>query len=1019
MQGRTVGQYLILEQLGSGGMGIVYKAHDNKLDRTVALKFLPPHLSSDDNAKQRFIQEARAASALDHANICTIHDIGEDDDGKLFIVMSFYEGQTLKYRLQEGALSVDDAVTIAYQIARGLATSHEAGIVHRDIKPANIMVTRKGDVKILDFGVAKLSESADLTQSGTTVGTAAYMSPEQAKSEEVDYRADIWSIGILLYEMLSGMHPFEGGYEAALVYSIINEDPAPLPSTLPAGLEEIVLRCLAKSAEGRFQSTDELAVVLEEYVGASGLRQAVGASATGETSVVTSSPSIFKIATLFTVVAFGVLAIVYAGMIGFGLPDWVFVTGIILMIAGLPITLFAALNEQKADGWPWLTLRRAAWGGVLSMSALALFSAGFMVMRLMGIGPAATLVSSGTLEQNAKLILAEFDNRTPDETLAESVTEALRIDLSQSTAIHLMDGSDIVDVLSRMGREQDARIDLNTAMEIATREGAEAVIYGEISPVGRGFVLSARLLAAGDGAELIAIRENAKDDGALIDAIDRLSKRLREGIGESIKTIRANKNLDYVSTRSLDALRLYSEAVIVADRGELERSRDLLLLAIDLDSTFAMAYRKLGITYFNLAAPSHLQVEAVTKAYELRDHLPERERWTATANYYATVERNNDRERAAYESLLDKYPDELPALNNLGLLHNIRGEPEQAVPILLHALEIGDRPSFYDNLLDSYSSLGDWDAVDQLLAQYETNHADTPMRYYFRFLEAMAKENYESADTLIRSSSMTDSPGWRALDEFFRGRYHGMRGQFAEAERYLRSAADLNIQRGSPDQGLLNYFDIALNYLEREKNPAKARQILDEGLLHIPLDSIPPISRPYSRLIELSARLGDIEQAKSYLKDYESLVPPELQQSDFGRWVAKASIQEAEGDLSGALESLKKVETIDHCGVCNDEFYRARTMEKMDSIDAAIDLYNEFRDNTWAAGINFFGEEKPVAYFRLGELYSIRGDIDAAIEAYSKFVDYWKNADLTVRPQVQYARERIDALLDQKAREPR
>lgn len=204
MTGQTIGQYEIHEQLGSGGMGVVYKATDTRLDRTVALKLLPPHMNADEGAKARFVQEAKAASALDHANICTIHDISEDESGRMFIVMTFYDGSTLKYKLQSGALPLSESIDIGIQLSRGLSRAHEAGIVHRDIKPANIMITARGEAKILDFGVAKLSQSADLTQAGSTVGTAAYMSPEQSKGELVDVRADVWSAGVLLYEMLTG-----------------------------------------------------------------------------------------------------------------------------------------------------------------------------------------------------------------------------------------------------------------------------------------------------------------------------------------------------------------------------------------------------------------------------------------------------------------------------------------------------------------------------------------------------------------------------------------------------------------------------------------------------------------------------------------------------------------------------------------------------------------------------------------------------------------------------------------------
>jgi len=1017
MKGRTVGQYEIQDQLGAGGMGIVYRAHDVKLGRTVALKFLPPHLSSDENAKQRFMQEARAASALDHANICTIHDISEDDDGQLFIVMSFYDGQTLKYQLDEGALPLNDAITIGYQIALGLATSHEAGIVHRDIKPANIMVTKKGEVKILDFGVAKLSETADLTKSGATVGTAVYMSPEQARSEPVDFRADIWSVGILLYEMLSGTRPFEGGYEAALLYSIINQDPNPLPEHLPEGLEEIVLKCLSKAPEDRYQSATDLASELESFMSSSGLMRAASATGVQEAVVDSGPPSLTRVAAVFVGVSIVVLGVVYAGMIGFGLPDWVFVAGFVLMAAGLPVTLYAAYTEAKGAATPWLTLKKAVVGGVVSMSALVIFSAAFMVMRAMGIGPAATLVTSGALEENAKLIVAEFENRTNDPTLGESVTEALRIDLSQSTVIHLMEGTSIVNVLSRMERDQDTKIDLNTAMEIATREGAEAVVTGEISAVGSGFLLSARLIAAADGRELIALRENAKDDGAIIDAIDRLSKRLREKIGESIKTIRANQNLDYVSTSSLEALRYYSEAVIVNDRGEIERSRDLLLQAIDLDSTFAMAHRKLATVYFNLGAPTHLQVEAVTKAYELRDHLPERERWAATAYYFARVDRDNDREIAAYLSLLEKYPDDMPALNNLGLVYSLRGEAEKAVPYLRHALDVADRASFYDNLLDALTSLQQWDEVSKLLDQFETNQPEHPRQYQFRFFEAISSRNYESADTLLKMASLNDGLVWQVSDEMLRARYFGMRGRFKEAEAANRLSAELNIERGSTDLALYNYLNVAFNFVDLQGKPDEARAMMNEGLSRIPLDSIPPISRPYSYLIKLLTRLGDIDRAKELRAEYETSVPLEVQRSDFQRWEAIASISLADGEPENALGMLTNIRTEDHCEVCS-VFEEARVLESIGNIDGAIATHESLTSNTYASVPWFFGEEIPISHFRLGELYSERGDLDNAIDHYSKFMDMWIEADEDVQPQVQYARDRIDALLAQKAREP-
>jgi len=307
MVGKTVSHYKIIEKLGAGGMGVVYKAEDSKLKRTVALKFLPPELTRDPDAKERFIREAQAASSLQHNNICTIHDIDETADSQLFMVMDCYEGQTLKEKINSGPLKIDESLDIAIQIAEGLQEAHEKGIIHRDIKSSNIMISSKKQIKITDFGLAKLSGQTKLTQTGTTVGTVAYMSPEQSRSLEVDRRTDIWSFGVLLYEMITGQLPFKGEYDQAVVYSIINDEPEPptaLRTGVPIELERVIAKAILKDPEKRYQHVDELLVDLRN------IRMEINTNTRAKTGKKKTGMSLGRVL-LFTVPFFLLIGLLY------------------------------------------------------------------------------------------------------------------------------------------------------------------------------------------------------------------------------------------------------------------------------------------------------------------------------------------------------------------------------------------------------------------------------------------------------------------------------------------------------------------------------------------------------------------------------------------------------------------------------------------------------------------------------------------------------------------------------------
>jgi len=313
MIGKTISHYKIIEKLGEGGMGVVYKAEDTKLKRPVALKFLPPHLTQDTEAKRRFILEAQAASALQHTNICTIYEINETDEDQIYISMEYLEGKTLKEKIKEGTLITEEIIDIVTQVTRGLEKAHKKNIVHRDIKPANLIVTDDGVVKIVDFGLAKLVGQTKLTKTGSTLGTAAYMSPEQSRGEDVDHRTDIWPLGVVMYEMLCGQLPFKGDYEQAVIYSIVNEEPEPLRKVDPAvpmELESIVHQTLAKKPADRYQTMEALREALEAV--AEGRKPHKFRSARGR---------IFGMSKVYGYAVLGLLAILFGFNVG-GVRDW-------------------------------------------------------------------------------------------------------------------------------------------------------------------------------------------------------------------------------------------------------------------------------------------------------------------------------------------------------------------------------------------------------------------------------------------------------------------------------------------------------------------------------------------------------------------------------------------------------------------------------------------------------------------------------------------------------------------------
>jgi len=602
--GRTVRRYRIEEKLGSGGMGVVYRAHDTQLDRTVALKFLPPHLVADETADERFAVEARAAAALDHPNVCNIHEIGRDEDERPFIAMAYYDGETLKQKLERGPLPSEEAAAYAAQIAAGLATAHAHGIIHRDIKPGNVIVTTEGVAKVLDFGLAKLAD-VTLTGTGMTIGTVAYMSPEHTRGEELDARTDFWSLGVVLYEMLAGQRPFRGDRQGAVIHSIRNDEPKPLGeliADLPPELERIVSKLLDKDPHERYQSADAFLGDLLPLA-PEGLHVERAISARGTWAAARSSfwsqlkqRKVYQTAVIYAVAAWMLVQVAETTLPYLGFPEGAITLVIVLTIIGFPVALGLAwafeitkegIHRTRPIGVapirprPLRSVPVRVARGVAGVLAIAAIGAG-AVVGVLGIIPGLPREAGARLDHNL-VAVAVLENQTGDAALDPLGRQAAeRI----AQGVHQQGIADVVSTEVALAEAEtgEGLRSPEAAASLARASGAGVVIHGayyvagdslqfqlQITDVAEGKVVSALkpiIAARGSGEALRLVQERAL--GALAAALD----------------LRAGDLYMPTQPPSIEAYRLYKQGEDAWDRGELEDALGYFEQAQASDSTW-------------------------------------------------------------------------------------------------------------------------------------------------------------------------------------------------------------------------------------------------------------------------------------------------------------------------------------------------------------------------------------------------------------------------------------------------
>ena len=725
-----------------------------------------------------------------------------------------------------------------------------------------------------------------------------------------------------------------------------------------------------------------------------------------------------------------------------GLPDWVFPGAVVLLLLGLPIILATAFVQNvqfsappsvsaggsvPADEPPaettatdvaavakhWLTWRKAIMGGVLAFALLGVSVSGYMAMRVMGIGPIGSLVAAGVVEVGEPIILADFDNNTSDSILAVVATEAFRIDLAQSALVSIMTLEELAGALARMEKESDEPVDRTLARELAIREGIKAVIVGEIGTLGDSYVVTVELLSADTGETIAAFRETADGTGEIMSSVDKLSKKLRERLGESLRTIRRNEPLDRVTTSSLEALYKYSQAVRALDvEGNHRKGITLLGEAIAIDSTFAMAYLALGTNLFG-TEPARA-VDALTRAFEHRDRLTDRERYLTMGTYYELAYYDVEKALTAYETLVDNYPNDNRGLLGLASMYMEFRDWERAEQLLRRGAAADSTTAVcYPCLIGTLITLGKYEDAEAMIQSFAANVPNNPSVWFARARLDAARGDYEraAASMLELREIRSGSLGLRAATGEWLAAFSATQGKLASAERHLREAMAANHERDLPAEYLESASALAFLHANVRGDGDRALREIDAALERYPLESIAPLDRPYTRLGPLYASAGDPERARALMTEYQAEVRPELR-----RWEdpfiqgALGLAALAAGDTDEAVARIRDFdERSGSCQICALP-QLGRAYDAAGQADSAIAVYERYLSTGFA--VKFFWDAYNLAhiYGRLGALYEARGENEKATYYYGRLIDLWKDADPELQPRVDAARRAIAAL---------
>src|SRR5688500_375457 len=919
-------------------MGVVYEAEDTRLGRKVAIKFLPDELNSDAEAVQRFLREARVVSNLNHPHICTLHDVGSyqslgarsGPDGRKFMVMELLDGQSLKDRIARSALSMDEVLELGAQIADALDAAHSQGVVHRDIKPANLFVTRRGAIKVLDFGVAKLSQAVrgdagatqaatdQLTSMGTTIGTVSYMSPEQARGQEIDARSDVFSAGVVLYEMATGQLPFQGATVATIFEGLLTKQPQ-APSAIKAGvpreLDHIILKALEKDRDLRYQSAADLRADLKRLTRA---------------------------------------------------------------------TAAKAVPPLPRPGPAW---RKPVFVGAPLLTA-ALVGA-FLLYKQ---------ISMPALTEKDSVVLSSVVNRTGDTMFDDTLGEALALQLRQSPFLNVVPDQQVQATLRLMSLEPMTPITAEVGREVCQRAGAKALLGGSIAMLGSSYVITLNGQDCVRGSVFAEEQGQAPTKEAVLSVMGEAVSRCRETLGESLGSIqRYDAKIEEATTRSLEALKAYSQGLRTRrTTGDFD-SVPFFRRAVDLDPEFALAYARLGTVYSNLSQPEEAR-KMTLRAYELRQKVSEVERHYIEARYFTTVEPDTQKALDVYRVWLATYPNDYTALVNSALLHKQLGDRREAIRKLELSTQVApDQPLAWVNLGQTYFEVGDYENAKRVLNNALKLQDSTGSRIGLYQLAIY------TGDMKLADEQVAAVRGRRDEVEMVTIRMFGAayRGRFTEAAElaieYQNRMAALS---RSPQAGQ-NLMALAISEALaglHEQAKTRASTAYNEGLLNE--------SSLDERLV-VAAITQDAEAARE-------LLPRTLEENkkstgtgprgSEGERAIRALAALAEKRPKEAVELLEPV-TFD---AAHAEAVNVWSIAQLQAGNLAAAAKGLSWMNSRESRSNL-STTAPFAYATLARVQAQLGQTGEARKAYERFFEIWKDADPEV-PLLKQAREEFAKL---------